>query len=90
MVKEWYMTPNEWAIFNADEKLFQYIAENRAYCKCGHSIVFSPTTERKLCNNCKRWVYRDPEKQKEYDEKVKEEKEMLKAYRFRKEMKKRL
>lgn len=90
MVKDWYMRPDEWQQFNKDKKLFKFISENRHYCRCGHSLVIAPTSERKMCENCRRWVYKDPEKQKEYDEKIKEERKRLKAYKFRREMLKRL
>ena len=90
MVRDWQMSQDEWILFNHDEKLFKFIADNRVYCKCGHSIVFSPNTERKLCTNCRYWVYKDIDKQREYDEKVEEEKKRLKKYKFRKELMRRL
>lgn len=90
MAEDHYMSQSEWQMFNHDKKIFKEIEQNKYYCKCSHSVVITPKQERAFCTHCKRWVYKDSEKQKEYDLKVEQEEKRLKYYQFRKEMRKRL
>ena len=90
MASDHFMTPNEWKAFNHDKKLFNTLEKNRYYCKCGHSVIITPKYEKAFCDYCHRWIYKDEEKQKEYDLKVEQEIQRLKNYQFRKEMRKRL
>lgn len=90
MDKEWLMSKNEWKTFKHDTKLFKAQTSNRYYCQCGHSVLITPRLEKAECDWCHRLIFKDPIKQKEYDEKNKRDMEKLKAYRFRKEMSKRL
>ena len=90
MAKDYQMNQREWHMFNKDKKLFKSIADSRYYCKCGHSVCMSEKTERKFCDWCKHWVYKDPVKQEEYDNQIAQEEERLKSYKFRKELMKRL
>ena len=57
------MSQNEWIMFNHQKKLDKLIEDNRYYCYCGHSIVIRPKFQRKLCNHCGHWVYKDKRKQ---------------------------
>ena len=90
MAKDYQMNRAEWQRFKHDNKLFKTIAQNRFYCMCGHSVLITPSQEKALCSYCNRWIYRNQDKQKLYEEKVKLEEERLKQYRFRKELLKRL
>jgi CDGSH-type Zn-finger protein len=90
MVKDYQMSSKEWQTFKRDTKMFKAQCKNRYYCRCGHSVLMTPRVEKAECDWCHRLVFKDIEKQKEYDEKNKKEMEKLKAYYFRKEMSKRL
>lgn len=90
MAKDYYMTQNEWKTFNQDEKLFKTLSDNRFYCQCGHSVIIAPKTEKVLCGYCKHLIYRDKDQQQEYNLKIEKEREILKQYSFKKEMRKRL
>lgn len=83
MAKDYYMTPEEWLGFNRDTRMFKEYSNNRYYCKCGHSVAIPNSMEKIMCSWCKNYVYKDEDKQKEYDLKNK------KAY-FKKELLKRL
>lgn len=60
---------------SANEKLLSFRTEHTRKCSCGHSIVIFPSTEKEyvICNWCHKKVFKDLEKQKEQDEKVRRE-----------------
>lgn len=84
--KDYYMTTSEWNRFKQDRKLFNSLAKNRHYCKCGHSVTMSHRVERVMCSHCNLWVYRDEEKQKEYLEKLEEDEKKIKKDKFKEEL----
>lgn len=90
MANDSKMSLTAWKNFYNDNKMFKNFGDNRYYCKCGHSVVMTEKTERKFCDWCHYWVYKDPKKQEEYDKQTKEKEEKLKGYKFRKELMKRL
>ena len=90
MAKDWKMNKREWSMFNHDIKMFNELEQNRYYCRCGHSVTISKSQPRIFCQWCKRWVYKDPDLQKEYDEKMKIEEEKVKRIKFKKELRKRI
>lgn len=90
MANDTKMSRSAWKGFHEDGKMFKRLADNRYYCKCGHSVVITPKYERAFCDWCHRWIYKDPTKQEMYDEEVRKQEERLKGYKFRKELMKRL
>lgn len=88
--RSYTMTKDEWAIFKNDAKRFQYYANYVIKCQCGHSNLIKPKYEWVACSFCHRKIFRDKELQEEYNKKIKEENKKLKAYKFRKELMKRL
>lgn len=56
---------------NSKQIIEDKMSEYRRYCKCGHSITVAPIglKEYFLCSWCGGRIYRDLQKQKEYDEK---------------------
>lgn len=43
------------------EKLDKSITDCTIKCKCGHSIVITPRTEKTLCKHCGYYVFRNKE-----------------------------
>ena len=41
------------------QRLDKYMATNRYYCKCGHSVVISPINNKKLCTHCGIWIFKN-------------------------------
>lgn len=79
------MTEHEWAMFNYERKKEKVLNDNRFYCKCGHSVNIMPTREKKICSYCGYLVFRDEEKQKEYDKDIQKRENQMK---FKKELRK--
>ena len=57
---------------STQDKQFKFATEHKIYCtnpKCnGHGVVFyDKNTERKLCVNCGKWIYRDEKTQLKYE-----------------------
>ena len=90
MANDHSMNSNEWKIFNRDKKLFNQMQQNRYYCKCGHSVLITNKQEKAFCDWCKHWVYKDKDKQLEYDKKAQEQDNRVKKIKFKKELLKRL
>lgn len=90
MDKDHEMSVSEWQMFNHDKKLFNTLEPNRYYCKCGHSVLITPSQERAFCSWCHYWVYKDKTKQEIYEKEIQQREEKLKSYEFRKELMKRL
>ena len=42
-----------------DSKYFNMRTNNTIKCKCGHSVVFNATTDKKLCTWCGNYVYKE-------------------------------
>lgn len=59
--------------FQNIEKMSSYAADNTYICKCGCRTIIYPMEkrERKICRHCGYYVYKDAEKQKQYDFKIK-------------------
>lgn len=59
--------------FKEQDKLFQEYSKYRYYCSCGHTVLIFPMEkrEKKLCSHCGKYVYKDKEKQKKYNFKIK-------------------
>lgn len=57
--KEYQMTSDEWAIFNNDKKSFRFFADNRMYCKCGHSIMMRKDKDKIICSWCGHWIFKN-------------------------------
>ena len=41
------------------KKIHQEMVENTYKCKCGHSVVIKPQQEKKLCNWCNKYVFKN-------------------------------
>lgn len=56
----------------SEGRLLKFESENKVYCESpqcrGHGVVFySPRTDRILCNNCKHWIYKNPQTKLKYE-----------------------
>lgn len=53
------------------DRMSDEISKYTYKCKCSHTFTIYPYEhkEYKLCNHCKRRVYTDPEKQREWERK---------------------
>lgn len=45
--------------YTEDTKMFEVLTLYSRKCKCGHTIVMRPSTEKVLCNWCKQYVFKD-------------------------------
>lgn len=45
--------------YRSDSKLFNELASFRVKCKCGHSVILTNLTDKKICGWCGHWVYRN-------------------------------
>lgn len=56
--------------YSNDEKLIEERNKYTYKCKCSHTFTIFPMEhkEYKICNYCKRRVYTNPEKQKEWEQ----------------------
>lgn len=62
-----YMTSNEWEMFNHQKKVDKVYNQFRTYCpRCGHSIIMGANTEKKMCDWCKNWIFKDKRTEFEY------------------------
>lgn len=90
MVKDYYMSSDEWTSFKKDTRMFKELNNNRYYCKCGHSVIIGRSFEKTLCTWCNHYVYKDKQLQEEYDKKVLDQENKIKRDKFKKELLKRL
>lgn len=81
-----YTTWNNGAQENI-KKIHSERTRNTYKCKCGHSLSIRASLESVVCSWCNRRVFKDEEKQKAHDEKMKKRENLLK---FKKEMRKHL
>lgn len=60
---------------SVEKKMFDERAKFTRKCSCGHSIMVYPTMKKDYitCSWCQKRVFKDSEKQREYDEKIKRE-----------------
>ena len=63
--------------YKEDSKYFDELTKYRHKCKCGHSIIMTPKTTKKLCKWCGHYVYIN-EREKERENFIKKLKEKLK------------
>lgn len=44
-----------------EAKLSSELSDYRRYCKCGHSMIITPTAKqnRVMCTYCNRWIYKN-------------------------------
>ena len=54
--------------YKSEIKLLEVICNNTVKCKCGHSISFLDKSEKKICNWCGNYVYKN--KKLEFIEKL--------------------
>lgn len=54
-----------------DERYGDYMTQFRYKCKCGHTLTLRPNQDKKLCNFCGEYFYKD--KKLEFKEKLKNE-----------------
>ena len=54
--------------YKSEIKLLEVISNNTVKCKCGHSISFLDKSEKKICNWCGNYVYKN--KKLEFIEKL--------------------
>lgn len=45
--------------YNDDTKLFKLYTDNTVKCKCGHTVVMRPSTEKVICSWCKNYIFRE-------------------------------
>ena len=64
------MSSTEWAMFYYEKKRLKPYADNRYYCKCGHSVVIMPKKHKVLCTHCGHWVFKN--KKDEFKYRIKE------------------
>lgn len=53
------MTTAEWSAFKYREKLDRIMAQNRYYCKCGHSVIIMPKKNKIICSHCGHWIFKN-------------------------------
>lgn len=60
---------------SVEKKICEERVKYTKKCSCGHSVIVYPTMKRDytICTWCQKKVFKDGEKQLEYDEKVKRE-----------------
>ena len=63
--------------WNTERKLHDVLTEHRRKCSCGHTITTLPASKHHkeyiVCNWCGKKVFKDEEKQKEYERQLKRE-----------------
>ena len=81
------LTGWQWKKYHEDTKLFNSLVGCKYYCKCGHSVIMTASTDVMICDHCHHTLFKDKQKQREYDEKMRKREELLK---FKKELRERL
>lgn len=63
------------ANFKDEAKLQSELSNHKRKCSCGHSATMPPTYKKDyaICTWCGKKIFKDIEKQKEHDKKVKQE-----------------
>lgn len=77
------LSKRQWKQFHEETKLFNSMVSCRFYCRCGHTVIITPSQDRAMCDWCKRWVYSDPVEQQKHDEITREREKLM---NFKKEM----
>ena len=56
----------EWKTFDEETKMFEEFKKNTYKCKCGHGVLITSTEDKKLCNWCGNYVFKDKKAEFKY------------------------